>query len=147
MAHNYDTFGLLLKANEDLRMQGHYEFKSKGRILKKVIHLIYKVIECPEDEISAETFMHEYIDKIVNNGLLKIQSNSVTWRKIVVTAPTIQNPFNYMLHVNTKGILDGPIKTNAFYQFEIQNMNNNRSFLNVYGITSNIEDNTSHSEM
>ena len=137
MAHNYDSITLEMSSGDILSIEGHYQFRRQNTIKHKVMTLSYKLVDMAHEGLPMERFMREYMDRMFLNGLLKLQSSAVHWRKFVLKTPT--RSFSYLLPENIRGKLDRPMKSDVYYQFEIQNASGHRTFLNVYGVPSSID--------
>ena len=137
MAHNYDSITIEMSSEDILSIEGHYQFKRENTLKKKVLYLSYKLLDMAHEGLPMERFMREYMERVFLNGFMKLQSSAVHWRKFVLKTRT--RSFSYLLPEKVRGLLDRPMKTDVYYQFEIQNASGQRTFLNVYGVPSSID--------
>ena len=81
--------------------------------------------------------MSEFVEKLLMNGILRLQSKTVCWRRLVIKTPRTQIVYN--LTAEMKGGLDLPIK-GAFsvYKFEIQKRSGRTVYLTLFGVPNSI---------
>lgn len=137
MINKYKNVDIIFKNNDIIRIEGHYQYKIKGDLVKKVLNLAYKVEAPPNCKMPITTFARGFINKILKEGILNLQSNSVCWKKIVLK--TQNSSFLYPLSEVIKGAINQPPKLDASYQFGIQ-MDENSSIviLKLSGVPAEI---------
>ena len=136
MANNYDTIEFDVKNEDIITIKGYYDYKSSNVTYEKTLNLTYKIFKLPEIS-SLEDFMSEFVEKLLINGILRMQSKNVCWRRLVIKTPRSQIAYN--LTGETKGVLDLPIK-GAFsaYKFEIQKRSGRTVYLTLFGVPQSI---------
>lgn len=137
MFNKYKNVDIIFNNNEMLKIEGHYQYKIKGNLVKKALNLAYKIEAPSNSKMSIKTFLEIFIDKILKDGILNLQSNSVCWKKIVLK--TQNSLFSYSLSEILKGAINKPPKAGAYYQFGIQiGENSSIVILNLSGVPAYI---------
>lgn len=136
MVNKYKNMDITFHNNDIIRIEGHYQYKIKGDLVKKILNLAYKVAAPPNCKMSIETFIGGFMNKILKEGILNLQSNCVCWKKIVLK--TQNNSFSYLLSEAVKGTINKPPKADASYQFGIQIGDSSVVILKLSGVPDHI---------
>lgn len=131
MSNNHELIKFKLKKGNKLMIKGFYDFKNYGIGFNQLLKLTYKVIES-EGEVNLENFMSDFLERVLFNGILKIQIKEAYWRRIVLKTP--KEEFNYNLTQEFHGELERPIKGSLdSYKFEIKRRFGRNLFINIFG--------------
>ena len=131
MSNNYELINFNLKKGNKLMIKGFYDYKNYGIGFNQVLKLTYKVIES-KGEVNLENFMSDFLERVLFNGILKIQIKDTYWRRIVLKTP--KEEFKYNLTEEFHGELERPIKDSLDnYKFEIKRRFRRNGFINISG--------------
>lgn len=133
MSNNYELVNLKLKKGNRLMIKGFYDYKTYGLRWNHLLKLTYKVIES-EGEVSLDDFMSDYLERVLFNGILKIQIKDLYWRRVVLKTP--KGEFNYNLTYEFHGELERPIEDLLdSYKFELKRRFGRNVFITILGVS------------
>ena len=118
----------------------HYTYTKNRKQYNHILFLSYKITKWPEVIVNLDVFMQEYLHSFICNALLPLQCSTVRWTKIVLKSIPSTITVHYNLDLKTHGHQDQSPDPSQCFRFELQQKNNNVIFLNLFGVSSNIQE-------